>query len=146
MVLLKGLDLEKILPHRLEALMIDEIIYNPHKPHSAIALKKIYRDDPWLVGHFAERPIYPGHCLIELVCLTAAALIRCSLPEIKGLPIVARLGEVSFKWPALPGDNLVVQVELLDNLRGKLFTFSGKVLKNEQIICEVKNLKGIAGI
>lgn len=140
----EGSYLEKILPHRFTALMIDEVIYDPRNPHSVTALKKIKHNDPWLLGHFPKKPIYPGHCLIELVCLTAAALVKCSFPEIEGLPIVARIGEVSFRGPALPDDDLTIQVELLKEVKKTIFTFNGNVLKNGEVICEVGNFKGVA--
>lgn len=144
MITKSGLDLEKLLPHRFTALMIDGIIYDPRDPHIITASKKISLDDTWLIGHFPEKPIFPGHCLIELVCLTAAALVKCSFYKVEGLPIVARIGEVSFKGPALPGDDLTIQVELLNEVKGIFFTFNGRVLKDGKVICEVKNLKGVA--
>jgi len=139
-----GSALEKILPHRLSALMIDGIIYNPEDPLIITASKKIHPEDPWLIGHFPEKPIFPWHCLIELTCLTAAALVKCSFSDVQGLPIVARIGEVSFKEPALPGDLLLIQVEMINQVKGIFFTFNGKILKNGKIICEVRNLKGVA--
>lgn len=137
-------DLEKILPHRQTALMIDKVLYDPRDPNIITAHKHIDPNDPWLSGHFPEKPIYPGHCLIELVCLTAAALVKRFFYEIEGLPVVARIGEISFREPAFPNDNLIIQVELLYEVKGIFFTFNGKIIKNGKIICEVKNLKGVA--
>lgn len=141
---IEGLDLEKILPHRHTALMIDVVFHDPNHPNTILAYKYVDPHDPWFFGHFPKKPIYPGHCLIELVCLTAATLVKYSFPEIEGLPIVSRIGEVSFKQPAFPGDNLAIEVELLKEVKRTIFTFNGKVLKDGKVICEVKNLKGVA--
>jgi 3-hydroxyacyl-[acyl-carrier-protein] dehydratase len=144
MITKKGLELEEILPHRLSALMLDGVIYDSRDPHFLVASKKIDYDDPWLIGHFPGNPIYPGHCLVELACLAAAALVKCSFYEIQGLPIVARIGEVSFREPVYPGDVLTILIEMTHEVKGIFFTFNGKIVKEGRTVCEVKNLKGVA--
>ena len=143
-------ELEKMLPHRGNALKIDSVLYfNPIAPelnHKVMGFKEVKKNDPDLAGHFPGKPIYPGHCQIECVCLSAAVLIM-SHPEIKitGLPFFRGLGDTTFRLPINPGELLGIHVELTAVKKNTLFIFDGKIVNDKgETVMTTKNLRGVA--
>ena len=139
-----GDDLQHLLPHRGPALMIDGIIHDDERINEIIGRKIIQANDPWLEGHFPDMPIYPGHCQIECVNLTAAALIKMKYPELEGKPIIAKIDDISFKTPARPGDTLSITVLLTDEKKKMIFTFTASIRnQRDEVVTTISEIKGI---
>ena len=146
----KGM-MEKLLPHRGNALKLDEATFFvsrcPSPKRWLIGIKEIRINDPDLDGHFSDRPIYPGHCLIECACLSAALLAKMSYPEMEGVPVIAGIDRIRFFAFADPFQNsfLIFHTVLKRNMRQKIFIFDCVVRKRKQEkIAIIENLKGVA--
>src|ERR1700734_715185 len=57
-------DILKTLPHRYPMLLIDRVI-DIKSDYSGIGIKNVTYNEPPFLGHFPDRPIYPGGMMIE---------------------------------------------------------------------------------
>ncbi|RJO78947.1 hypothetical protein D5S18_03665 [Nocardia panacis] len=70
-----------------------------------VAKKLIRADDPYLIGHYPDFPIYPGVFIIESVGQAVEALVRSKQVSAELIAI----GSVRFIAPVLPGDMLSIR-------------------------------------
>ena len=106
-------EIKKIIPHRDPFLLIDEIIDgNPGK--NVTAIKNVTSDDYFLKGHFPGNPIMPGVLILE--CMAQASCFlqfnTVKQPE-KKMMLLSIINHVKFMHKVIPGDCLVIYVELV---------------------------------
>jgi 3-hydroxyacyl-[acyl-carrier-protein] dehydratase len=110
------IDLEEILqrlPHRFPFRMIDRILeIEPGK--KAIALKNVSVDEPHFSGHFPGDPVMPGILILEALAQTGGLAFH-SQEETEGgeIPFLARIEEFRLKGKVIPGDQLILEAEVL---------------------------------
>jgi len=111
-------EIHALLPHRYPFALVDRIIdYVPGK--SAVGIKNITFNEPQFQGHFPGRPIMPGVLMVEALAQVGGVVLT-QMPEMdKGLFTFAGIDQVRFRRPVVPGDQLVMTVELLWTKRGR---------------------------
>ena len=106
------------LPHRYPFILIDRIL-EIIPDEKIIALKNVTINEPFFQGHFPKNPIMPGVLIVEAMA-QVAGVCMLSQDKHKGkLPYFAGIDDVRFKKPVLPGDQLVIHIEVL-KVRGTL--------------------------
>ena len=101
------------LPHAFPFRMIDRII-EIEKGKKAIALKNVSMDEPHFSGHFPNEPIMPGVLILEAMAQTGGLAFQSSFEkEGEGIPVLARVEEFRLKKKVIPGDQLVIEAEVL---------------------------------
>lgn len=145
-------DLERLLPHRQIALMLDSATYH-QASKEVIAFKAITSLDDsdsmfhanstsWMfTGHFPDLPVMPGHFIEEMANLAAATLHACVSDFNKSI-IMVRSKTVKHRGSALPNDMLHIHAF---NVRKKLGQFICDVTVRNQdgkVITQVTNLLG----
>lgn len=105
-------EIQKLLPHRYPFALVDRIIeYVPGK--RAVGIKNVTFNEPHFQGHFPGRPIMPGVLIIEAMA-QVAGVVMTQLPESKeGLFLFAGIDKVRFRRQVVPGDQLLMTLELL---------------------------------
>jgi beta-hydroxyacyl-ACP dehydratase FabZ len=104
--------LEK-LPHRYPFLLIDRILEVNEDLTFGRSLKNVTINEPFFQGHYPGTPIMPGVLIIEAMAQTIAAVMMLS-PNHQGvLPILAGLENVRFKKMVVPGDQLIIDINVL---------------------------------
>jgi 3-hydroxyacyl-[acyl-carrier-protein] dehydratase len=113
---IEAAEIMRILPHRYPFLLVDRIIeLEPGK--RVVAVKNVTTNEPQFTGHFPDRPIMPGVLLVEALA-QAGAVAVLSLPEYAGkLALFAGIDECRFRRTVLPGDQVVLKIEV-EKLRG----------------------------
>lgn len=110
----KALDInaiQKILPHRYPFLLVDRIIESTDK--KIVGLKNITINEPFFQGHFPGHPIMPGVLILEAMAQVGGVGIL-SLPENMGkLAYFLSIKEAKFRKPVMPGDQLIIEVEIV---------------------------------
>ncbi len=134
-------EIKNIIPHRYPFLLIDkvEIIEEGVK---GIGYKNITINEYFFQGHFPEYPVMPGVLIIEAMAQTGAVVIL-SQENFKGkTPFLAGLNKVKFRKKVVPGDTLLMTVEI-SKLRGAIGVGKGKAEVDGQIVCEAEFLFAI---
>ena len=101
------------LPHRYPMLLVDRIISVGEDGKSCRGLKNVTINEPFFQGHYPGKPIMPGVLIIESMAQAGAALILTNPAFIGRIPLIGAIEGVRFKRPVVPGDQLIVDIELL---------------------------------
>ncbi|MBD3880178.1 3-hydroxyacyl-ACP dehydratase FabZ [Phormidium tenue FACHB-886] len=112
-------EIHRLLPHRYPFALVDRIIrYVPGK--LAVGIKNVTFNEPHFQGHFPDRPIMPGVLIVEAMAQVGGIIVT-QMPDLpKGLFMFAGIDKVRFRRPVVPGDQLVMSVELL-SVKGRRF-------------------------
>jgi 3-hydroxyacyl-[acyl-carrier-protein] dehydratase len=93
--------------------MIDRIL-EIEKGRKAIALKNVSIDEPHFLGHFQNDPAMPGVLILEAMAQTGGLAFQSSFEkEEEGIPVLARIEEFRLKRRVIPGDQLVIEAEVI---------------------------------
>ncbi len=110
------LNIDKIcefLPHRFPMLLVDRIVSVSEDGLTCRGLKNVTINEPFFQGHYPGKPIMPGVLILESMAQVGAALFL-SKPEYNGkIPLIGALDVVKFKRMVIPGDQLVMDVEII---------------------------------
>ena len=63
----------KTLPHRYPFLLIDKVV-DIRADYSGVGIKNVTISEPPFLGHFPERPVYPGVLMVEAMAQTAGVI------------------------------------------------------------------------
>ncbi|MDM9380008.1 3-hydroxyacyl-ACP dehydratase FabZ [Chlorogloeopsis sp. ULAP01] len=110
--ILSAEEIQKLLPHRYPFALVDRIIdYTPGK--RAVGIKNVTVNEPHFQGHFPGRPIMPGVLIVEAMA-QVGGVVMTQVPELEGgLFLFAGIDKVRFRRQVVPGDQLIMTVELL---------------------------------
>ncbi len=104
--------IQALLPHRYPFLLVDRLIENV-PGERAVGIKNVTVNEPFFQGHFPGRPIMPGVLIVEAMA-QVGGLVLLQMADLKDkLSLFAGIDKVRFRRPVVPGDQLVMTVELL---------------------------------
>ena len=108
------------LPHRFPFLLVDRVLsLEPGK--NIVALKNVSMNEPFFPGHFPKHPVMPGVLILEALAQAAALLsfkTVADAPNDDAVVYFAGIDGARFKKPVMPGDQLMLHVQILRNLKG----------------------------
>ena len=117
----------KQLPHRYPFLLVDRVL-ELDKGKCIKALKNVTINEPFFEGHFPHRPVMPGVLMLEALAQAAALLAFDALDATPSDDMVyyfAGIDGARFKRPVEPGDQLILDVELL-RMKAGIFKFKAR--------------------
>jgi 3-hydroxyacyl-[acyl-carrier-protein] dehydratase len=101
------------LPHAFPFRVIDRIL-EIEKGKRAIALKNVSTDEPYFLGHFPKEPMMPGVLILEAMAQTGGLAFESSFKKgNEGVPVLANVEEFRLKRRVIPGDQLIIEAEVL---------------------------------
>ena len=115
----------KKLPHRYPFLLVDRVIAL-EKGVRITALKNVTMNEPFFGGHFPHRPVMPGVLMLEALAQAAALLAFETLgTELDDDTVYyfAGIDGARFKRPVEPGDQLILEAELV-RMKAGIFKFA----------------------
>ncbi|MGV0025650.1 3-hydroxyacyl-ACP dehydratase FabZ [Phormidesmis priestleyi] len=128
-------EIHKLLPHRYPFALVDRIIdYVPGK--LAIGLKNVTFNEPHFQGHFPGRPIMPGVLIVEAMAQVGGVVLTQMADTQEGLFMFAGIDGVRFRRPVVPGDQLVMTVEVLSVKARRFGKMRGRAEVDGQLACE----------
>ena len=136
------MDIHKILkqlPHRYPFVLVDRVI-SIDKGRHIRALKNVTMNEPFFQGHFPHRPVMPGVLMLEALAQAAALLAFDALdtsPNENSVYYFAGIDGARFKRPVEPGDQLILDVELL-RMKAGIFKFKARALVGEELAVEAE--------
>ena len=129
----------KQLPHRYPILLVDRVL-DIDKGKSIRALKNVTINEPFFTGHFPHRPVMPGVLMLEALAQAAALLAFDAVgttPDDNTVYYFAGIDGARFKRPVEPGDQLVLEVELL-RMKAGIFKFKACAKVGEEVAVEAE--------
>src|SRR6476469_10395527 len=128
-------EIQELLPHRYPFALVDKIVdYVPSE--KAVGIKNVTFNEPHFQGHFPGRPIMPGVMIVEAMA-QVGGIVLTQLPDIDGgLFLFAGIDKVRFRRPVVPGDQLVMTVELLCVKRRRFGKMQAKAHVDGQLATE----------
>ncbi|NJN59955.1 MAG: 3-hydroxyacyl-ACP dehydratase FabZ [Leptolyngbyaceae cyanobacterium SL_5_9] len=128
-------EIQQLLPHRYPFSLVDRIIdYVPGE--RAVGIKNVTFNEPHFQGHFPGRPIMPGVLIVEAMAQVGGVVLT-QLPDVPdGLLMFAGIDKVRFRRPVVPGDQLVMTVELLAVKRRRFGKMQGRAEVDGQLVAE----------
>ncbi|MBP9742189.1 MAG: 3-hydroxyacyl-ACP dehydratase FabZ [Burkholderiales bacterium] len=113
------LELMRQLPHRYPIILVDRVI-DIEMGKKITALKNVTINEPYFMGHFPGYPVMPGVLIVEALAQTAGILGVLSFGAKKDNEVYffAGIDKARFKRQVIPGDTLMLEVELIKTIRG----------------------------
>jgi 3-hydroxyacyl-[acyl-carrier-protein] dehydratase len=132
-------EIQELLPHRYPFALVDRIIdYVPGK--KAVGIKNVTINEQFFTGHIPARPIMPGVLIIESMAQVGGVILTL-LPDMKGKFFAfAGIDKVRFRLPVVPGDQLVITVELLTFKRNRIAKMKGQSVVDKQVVVQAEML------
>ena len=104
-------EIMRVLPHRFPMLLVDRIL--EVSDTSAKGIKNVTINEAFFQGHYPGRPIMPGVLILEAMAQTGAVILLGN-PAYKGMiPVIGAIDDVKYRRQVVPGDQLLIDVELL---------------------------------
>jgi 3-hydroxyacyl-[acyl-carrier-protein] dehydratase len=132
-------EIQDLLPHRYPFALVDRIIdYEPGK--KAVGIKNVTINEPFFPGHIPKRPLMPGVLIVESMAQVGGVILTL-LPGMKGKFFAfGGIDKCRFRRPVIPGDQLVMTVELLSFKLNRIAKMQGKGLVDGQLVVEADML------
>lgn len=133
-------EIMKQIPHRYPFLLVDRVLdVEPGK--NIKVLKNITMNELHFIGHFPDNPVMPGVLIIEALAQAAGILCVLSFGPRKETDIYlfAGIDNCRFKRQVIPGDALILEVELLAIKRG-VGKYIARALVEGQVAAEAELL------
>lgn len=124
--------IEAAIPHRPPFLLLDEIVEQTDE--RIVCRKQFTGDEFWYQGHYPDYPLTPGVLLCEAAMQAGAVLLSAIIRDAGedlagGVPVATRMNNVQFRAMVLPGEEITLEVELVERL-SKAFFMKAKVTNN----------------
>lgn len=134
----KALDIstiQKILPHRYPFLLVDRIIECSGK--RVVGIKNVTINEPFFQGHFPGKPIMPGVLVIEAMAQVGGVGALNIKDNLGKLAYFMSIKEAKFRKPVVPGDQLVIEVDML-KMKLSVMQARGVAKVNGEIVAEAE--------
>lgn len=129
--------IKKIIPHRFPFLLVDKVIEISET--SIVSIKNVTINEPYFEGHFPNQPVMPGVLQIEAMAQTGGilALHNKENPE-QYLTYFVKIENCRFKHVVVPGDTMIIKMELLHPIRRGVCFMKGVIYVGQQIVTEAE--------
>ncbi len=127
------------LPHRYPFLLIDRVL-DMEVGRSITAIKNVSINEPFFPGHFPGLPVMPGVLILEAMAQAAALLsfkTENYTPSEIGIVYFAGIDGARFKKPVVPGDQMLIKIEILRRMRG-IWKYKGQVEVEGALVAEAE--------
>ena len=127
--------IQHLLPHRSPFLMVDRVV--ELSENRVIGIKTLGVNEWFFSGHFPEEPVMPGVLIVEAMAQTGGILVMSGL-DMPGRwsTYFLKIDKVKFKRKVVPGDVLMMVMEVVSPLRRNLVGMRGMAYVGEQLVCE----------
>jgi len=128
-------EVKRRLPHRYPFLMVDKVIHLDDK--SVVGIKNVTVNEPFFVGHFPAEPVMPGVLQIEAAAQVGGILVMGTVPDPENYSTYfLKIDKVKFKRKVIPGDTLIIKVDLLEPIRRGIAIVFAEVFVGSQLAME----------
>ena len=124
-------DIQKIIPHRYQFLLVDQIDSIGEDGTSIVGHKCVSANEMQFLGHFPQQHLMPGVLIVEALAQTGC---------------VAGINKMRFRRMVIPGDVLKLELKLTNQRAGIYFadvcaSVDGEVAARGEIMCALSDAK-----
>jgi UDP-3-O-[3-hydroxymyristoyl] N-acetylglucosamine deacetylase/3-hydroxyacyl-[acyl-carrier-protein] dehydratase len=123
----------KLLPHRYPFLMVDKVL--KIEGNHIIGAKNVSINEGYFQGHFPGHPIMPGVLQLEAIAQVAGILLLKNAELANQVAYFMSAEDVKWRKPVLPGDTLIIDVELT-KIRGRIGKAKGTCKVGNEVVSE----------
>lgn len=129
--------IRELIPHRFPFLLVDKIIEKTDK--YIVGIKNVTANEPYFSGHFPQEPIMPGVLQVEAMAQIGGIFVLSALdkPETYSTYFL-KIDNVKFRQKVVPGDTLILRVELTTEIRRGIATMRGLAFIGEKVVSEAE--------
>lgn len=124
-----------LLPHRYPFLMVDKVILI--KNDLVVGVKNVTGNESFFQGHFPGNPVFPGVLQMEALAQTGGILALHSQEDPSDWDTYfLKMDNVKFKKMVIPGDTVILKMELLSPIRRGIVHMQGTAYVGNNIVSE----------
>ena len=125
----------KLIPHRPPFLFVDRIA--KIEGNKITGVKNVTINEGYFQGHFPGHPIMPGVLQLEAMAQVAGVLLLKQVEAANQVAYFMSAENVKWRRPVLPGDTLIIEVELT-KIRGRIGKAKGICKVGGEIVSEAE--------
>ena len=128
-------EIMKMIPHRYPFLLVDKIIKKTDR--YIVGVKNITTNEPYFIGHFPQEPVMPGVLQIEAMAQVGGIFVLSGLDEPETYSTYfLKIDGVKFRQKVVPGDTLLIRVELQSDFRRGIASMRGLIFVGDTVVSE----------
>jgi UDP-3-O-[3-hydroxymyristoyl] N-acetylglucosamine deacetylase/3-hydroxyacyl-[acyl-carrier-protein] dehydratase len=129
------MQIAKMLPHRYPFLLVDKVI--ELSDHHVVGVKNVTMNEAFFQGHFPDNPVFPGVLQIEAMAQTGGILALHSVSDPGNWDTYfLKIDNTKFKAKVVPGDTLILKMELLEPIRRGIVHMLGTAYVGSKLVSE----------
>ncbi|MBK1811994.1 3-hydroxyacyl-ACP dehydratase FabZ [Clostridium sp. YIM B02505] len=125
-----------VLPHRYPFLFVDDIFEVEYQKR-VVGIKNVSFNEPWILGHFPDEPVFPGVLLIEAMAQICGFIFYDEQKGEKFISYLSKINNAKFIEKVVPGDTVVVE-GYLENLFGNFAKVKAVARVNKKKVAEAE--------
>ena len=129
-------EIREYLPHRYPFLLVDRVV-ELELEKRVKALKNVTCNEGFFNGHFPDHPVMPGVLIIEALAQAAGVLGFKTMdekPAEGSIYLFVGCDDVRFKRQVVPGDQLILEAEVL-RVRAGIWKFGCLASVDGETVC-----------
>jgi UDP-3-O-[3-hydroxymyristoyl] N-acetylglucosamine deacetylase/3-hydroxyacyl-[acyl-carrier-protein] dehydratase len=135
-------EIQKMLPHRYPFLLVDKVVELTDE--FVIGVKNVTANENYFPGHFPDNHVMPGVLQIEAMAQCGGMLALRSIEDTTLYDVYfLKIDKAKFKRKVVPGDTLVMKVELMSPIRRGIVEMKGTIFVGNQIATEAEMMATI---